>query len=539
MADVSQQKNGVAQPVIAAAVLIAILSLASRVLGLVRDRLLAGTFGAGPTLDAYYAAFRIPDLLFNLLGLGALTAAFLPVYLRIRGGDVARARAFAAMVMSDVAVALLVLCGIGFAAAGPIYRLLVPGFTPEALAITVALGRVMFVASFLLGCSTVVGGVLQAEERFAAFAAAPLAYNAGIIMGVVAFVPLLGPYGLAWGVVLGALLHLVVQWIAARRVGFRASWRPTWRDPEVRRMGGLLLPRMLGLAANQLQLVLIMGVASTLAAGSIAVFTFASNIQMVPIALIGISFAVASFPYLSIAAQHAEREQFRERFSSSVRQIALFALPAVVLLLTLKAQIVRVLLGSGQFGWDDTIRTLGTLEAFGFGLFWAMLLPLLTRSFYAFEDTWTPFLIGLLADVVAVIAAIILGRSLGPRGLGFAASLAVTVQAVLLLTMLRARVGPLDGWRITTAITKCGVAALVMAITIQLVKPTVASLTGTDTFLGIGLQGTLAALLGTAVYLGIGLLLRSPEITTLARTLHRGALRTIRLPPGGADEARG
>lgn len=531
--------NSSSQPIIASAMLIALLGLASRFLGLLRDRAFAATYGAGPTMDAYVAAFRIPDFLFNLLGLGALTAAFLPVYVRLRSGDTARAHAFASALVSDFALALTVLCGIGAIVADPLYRILAPGFPEPQLAITVSLGRVMFLGAFLLGASTVFGGILQAERRFTAFAFAPLAYNAGIIAGVLFLAPRWGLVGLAWGVVLGAFLHAALQISAAWRSGFRPTWRPLLRDHDVQRTIALLAPRMVGLASSHVQIIVVTAIASTLAAGSLAVFTFANNIQMVPVSLIGIAFAVAAFPHLSAAVHDPDRTQFRVRFSATFRQIALFAFPAIVMLLTLKAQVVRVLLGTGVFDWDDTVRTLATLEAFGFGLFAAMVIPLLTRSFYAFEDTRTPFLIGILADVVGIAAAFALGRAFGPRGLAFAISIAAVTQMILLLVCLRVRAGALEEQRIASAMVKFAVAAFLMAIAVQVVKPVVAGWTGTDTGFGIGLQGALGALAGGVVYLSVGVLLRSEEITALARTLHRGVLRTVRLPFGGADEAQG
>ena len=536
-----KKNQGTPQPIIAAAALIAILSLASRVLGLLRDRLLAHTYGAGPTLDAYYAAFRIPDLLFNLLGLGALTAAFLPIYLRIRGRDVRHAQTFASSVCSDLTILLLGLSVIGAIFARPLFRMMTPGFEPDVLALTITIGRTMFLATLLLGISTVSGGILQAERRFFAFAAAPLLYNAGILVGILGFTPMFGPAGIAWGVVLGAACHLIIQAVAARRATgvWVVWWRPAWRDADVQRTGVLLVPRMLGLASNQLALAVVAGIASTLAAGSLAVFTFANNIQMVPVSLIGIAFAVAAFPQFVSAARDPTPGAFRTQFSTTVREIALLAIPSVVILLALKAQVVRVLLGSGRFDWDDTLRTLGALEAFGFGLFWAMLVPLLTRSFYAFEDTRTPFVIGIVADVLAIGAAFALGHTQGPRGLAFAISIGVTVQAVLLIAALRARVGPLDGRRIGMAMVKFGVAAFAMALVIQIMKPIAAAITGTGTLLGIGLQGMIAGGCGVVVYLIVGVLLRSPEITALTATLHRGVLRAVRLPFGGADEARG
>lgn len=531
-------RNGTTS-IAASAVLIGVLGIASRVLGLLRDRALASAYGAGSVLDAYQAAFRIPDFAYSILGLAALSAAFLPAFIRIRSGDRERAMVFASRVLSIVACALAAVAAFGVLLAEPLYRALAPGFSPDQLALTAALGRVLFPASFLLGCSAVIGGVLQAEQRFLAFAAAPIAYNAGIIIGVLALAPSMGPIGIGWGVLLGAAAHLILQWIAAARVGFRFRFAPAWGDADVRATARRLLPRALALGASQVQLIVITAFATTLATGTLAAFAFAVNIQFVPIALIGVAFALAAFPRLAGAATVGDNALFQRHFSVAFRQVALLAFPATVGLLTLKAQGVRVLLGAGAFDWDDTVRTLDALEAFGYGLPFAMFIPLLTRAFYAFEDTRTPFVVSIIADVLGIVLAWVLGRTGGARGLALAVSVAAAFQATALLVLLRMRATEFDDRRILAAVGKFACAALAMGVVIQSVKPVVAAWTGTDTFIGISSQGLLAATAGLIAYFIIGILLRSEEITALARALHRRVLRAVTLPFGGADEARG
>lgn len=533
----SMRTNG--QSITAAAALIAALSLASRVLGLMRDRVLAGSFGAGEVLDAYYAAFRVPDAVFNLLGLAALSAAFLPIFVRLRAADPTRARAFASRVFSAAAIFLIACAGIGALVAGPLFARIAPGFDAAQLALTASFGRVLFLATVLLGLSSVVGGVLQAEERFFAFAAAPLLYNLGIIGGVVALVPIVGPLGIAWGVVAGAAAHLGVQWWAAARTGVRVRWAPSWRDASVREMVRLLAPRIAALGAQQAQLIVFAGIASTLATGSLAVFTLAMNIAMVPVALFGYAFAIAAFPKLAAAIAVGDRAAFAEHFSHTFRAIALLALPGIVALLALKAQIVRVVLGTGAFDWTDTVRTLDTLEAFGYGLLFLMVIPLCTRAFYALEDTRTPFAVSVVADVIGIAAAWVLGHAMGPRGLALAFAIAAGIHATLLLATLRMRAGSLDELRTTGALVKFSAAAVAMGVVIQGAKPFVATIVGTETFVGIAFQGFLAGVLGFGAYLAVGILLRSQEITSLAKALHARVLRAVPLPLGGADEARG
>src|SRR3989338_8752347 len=212
--------NGETESVTTAAFIVGAAALASRLVGVLRDRVLASTFGAGDVLDAYYAAFRVPDFLYNLVILGALSAAFIPVFTEyLEKRERREAWRLAERVLSVVGATMGVLCLVLFFAAPAVIPLTVPGFDAEKMALTVSLARIMFLSTFFLALSAVMGGVLQATRRFAAFSLAPVFYNVGIILGVLLFVPNMGPVGLAWGVVIGAILHLATQASVARKAG--------------------------------------------------------------------------------------------------------------------------------------------------------------------------------------------------------------------------------------------------------------------------------------------------------------------------------
>ncbi|MDQ1284266.1 MAG: putative lipid flippase MurJ, partial [Patescibacteria group bacterium] len=449
--------------VISAAFVITVAGLASRFLGLIRDRFLASTFGAGDTLDVYYAAFRIPDLIYNLLILGALSAAFIPVFT----GLISREKEDEAWKMANsimnLALIFIIFLSVILAILAPfLMKIITPGFSPEKAGQAVLFTRIMFLSPLFLGISGIFGGILTSFKHFLVYSIAPLFYNLGIIIGVVVFVKLWGPIGLAWGVVLGAFLHMLAQYPAARALGYRHAWslKECFFDREVRKVIRLMIPRTLGIAINQINLFVITIFASTLAAGSLAIMNFAQNLQGVPLGIFGSSFAIAVFPTLS--AFHAKKDDqgFIEAFSKTFRQILFFVIPASVFILLLRAQLVRVILGAGKFDWEDTVLTFQVLGIFSLSLFAQCLVPLLARSFYSLHDTKTPFYIALAAEAVNILAVFLLIGKFQILGLAMAFSLASLVQMSLLLFALRTRFETLDDKMIIQSVVKIAAASI-------------------------------------------------------------------------------
>jgi putative peptidoglycan lipid II flippase len=522
--------NSKINSITSAAIIVAAASLASRFLGIFRDRILASEFGAGNVLDMYYAAFRVPDLVFNLLVLGALSAGFIPIFTQLCQSRVSfhflcfgkkkcqdEAWYVANVVLNVLGVSLIVLSAIFVFFAPELMRLITPGFNGEKLATTVALTRIMFVAPFLLGLSSVIGGILQSFKRFFVYSLAPIMYNIGIIIGALYFVPLWGVYGLAYGVVLGALLHLIVQVPAAFSLGYR--WQPvlTLKHPRVREIIRMMVPRTLSLAITQINLVVTTIIASTLAVGSLAVFNLANNLQSFPVGIFGISFAIAAFP--TLAGYAASRELLIKNFSRVLRQIIFFILPATVLLLTLRAQIIRVILGAGAFGWEDTILTINTLTYFALSLFAQATLPLLVRMFYVQKNSKTPFVIGLIAAVVNIVLSWYFSRHFGVAGLALAFSIANIVNFALLWLMLKVDLGELDEWRILYATLKISFASIGAGLAVQVVKIAVEPYIDMTRFWGVFTQGFSAGVTGIIVFVLLAWLARSEELESFWRSI--------------------
>lgn len=524
-----------------AAVVVGLSSFISRFLGVFRDHILAGQFGAGDELDIYYAAFRVPDLIFNLLVLGALSAGFIPVFVSLlndpnKPASNRDAWRFANLVISSLLVILVILSVFGIIFAPQLLRLLTPGFSADKLAATVQLSRLMFLSPLLLGISGVVGGILQSFKSFFAYSLSPIFYNLGIIAGALFLVPKFGLMGLAWGVVIGAALHLLVQLPTLWNLGFRCQPVLDWRDAALRQIGRIMIPRTMGLAVSQLNLLVMTVLASALASGSLAIFNLANNLQSFPVGIFGLSFAIAAFP--TISALVGQPDKLKASLTVTIRQTLFLVIPATIIILALRAQIIRVILGSGRFDWQDTILTMRTLSYFGLSIFAQSLTAILVRVFYAYKDSATPFWISLIAVIVNISLAWPWSRQFGVAGLALAFSAGNIVNFVLLWLALRRKGHILDSQAIIWGSLKMALAAAIAWPIIFEVKKLIASLVDMDTFWGITGQLIGAATAGLLVYLLVCLLLRCPEAKQLWQIISR-RLPSSRKTVVDADEARG
>jgi putative peptidoglycan lipid II flippase len=513
----------------AAAFIIAVSGFASRFLGLLRDRVLASQFGAGDILDAYYAAFRIPDLLYNLLILGALSAAFIPVFTGLisnnkdeEGWDLASG------ILNINVFALILLAGILAIFAPFFIHLITPGFSGEKMELTVKLTRIMFLSPVFLGISAIFGGILVSFKKFLIYSIAPIMYNIGIIIGAVFFVKFMGPAGLAAGVVLGAFMHMLIQYPTVKHSGFK--FKPflakALRDAHVVKVLRLMIPRTMGIAVNQINLLVITIFASTLASGSLAIFNFANNLQSFPLGLFGVSFAIAVFPTLSTYASKGMNEKFVESFSKAFRRILFFIIPLSIFILLLRAQLVRVILGSGQFNWEDTVLTVETLEFLTISLFAQCLIPLLARAFYAIHNTKIPFYVALATEAINIVLVIILIKSFAVAGLAIAFSTASVVNMFLLFGILRKKMGNLDEKNILISATKIFLASAVAGFAIQALKYWINSITNIDTFLGIFTQLITSGGIGIFVFIFMSYVLQIEEFFHFKNSISRKLFKT-------------
>lgn len=390
-----------------AAYLLALFALLSQLLALIRDRLFAGSFGASETLDIYYAAFRIPDLLFAMVASLLSLYALLPILSRLES-SAGKTASFLRGILLIFFVGMGSIAAVVWLLAPVLVPWVAPGLDSEHV---VTLTRILLLQPILLGASNIIASLTQLRHRFLLYSISPLLYNIGIIVGITALYPQMGLEGLGWGVVLGAALHLGIQlpFFFAERGADRVPAREVWRS--MREVLTLSVPRTLALAAGQISLLVLIALASFLVPGSIAVFTFAFNLQAVPLAIIGVSYSVAAFPTLSRLHAAGERKQFLEHIEAALRHMLFWAIPATIFVIVLRAQLVRTILGVGAFDWDATRLTAAALALFVIGLCAQSITMLVARAYYAAGKTARPLVFAIVGVVVTMLSAVILIRA--------------------------------------------------------------------------------------------------------------------------------
>jgi putative peptidoglycan lipid II flippase len=410
--------------------------LVSRLLGLFRDRLLVAHFGVGPAASAYSAAFRLPELLFTLLVSGAFAVAFIPVL----SEHLAKDQQDEAWKVTSSLLNLLVLATIAGGAfilifADPLTTIISPGFDQATHALTVNLTRIMAITPVLFAISSVLGSVQQAFNRFMIFSLAGVLYNLGIIIGIVALAGSFGIYGAAWGVVLGVVLQAVFQWLGLYGLGFK--YRPTLnlKLKGVRTTLKLMLPRSIDQGIDQINYSVETIIGSTINVNAIAQLSYASNLKNVPLALIGSSITTAIFPRLAARAAGGQREQLVEAYVQTARLILFLAIPAALFALVARGYIVRLLYGFGD------VATSNTLGWFAGSIVFTSLFMLISRVYYAMQDTKTPLYLSLGSIPLNILLSFIFSRHYGVEGLAMSASLVAALETISLGVILRLRYG--------------------------------------------------------------------------------------------------
>ncbi len=525
--------NRESKVIISAALMLGFFSLFSKALGILRDRIFAGEFSAGREMDIYFAAFRIPDLIYNIFIIGAVGAVFIPIFL-----ERAQKSKKEALELTSTVLNIFVLCVIFFAAlfavfASEIMSVLVYGFSQEDIQATADMTRIMLVGTVFLGVSSILGNMLQANKRFFSYAIAPILYNIGIIFGALFLTKYFGVYGLALGVVFGAFLHFLIQLPPAFKLGFKYKFSFNIFDPSLKKMVLLAGPRVIGLFAYQLNFIVITAIGSSLASGSIAIFNFANNLQFIPIGIVALSFVTAVFPFLSESYAKNNIKEFLGKFYLTVNQILFLVIPISVFLILERIQIVRVILGTGQFSWEDTRLTAAALGLFALSVFSQSLVPLFSRAFFAMGDSKTPVLVNVSSLAINIafsfyfvglikgggLFADVLGRALKVSdisdiailGLPLAFSLGSIINLLWLYFMLSHRIKDFSSDRLLYSVNRINISVFFMVIFLYPTLYFVGSLVNMHTFLGIFLQGASAFLVGTFVYFLSAYILKIPE----------------------------
>ncbi|HEY0443436.1 MAG TPA: murein biosynthesis integral membrane protein MurJ [Candidatus Limnocylindrales bacterium] len=503
--------------------------LASRLLGWVRLLVIANTFGAGADLDSFFAAFRIPDLIFQLVAAGALGSALIPIVAGLLATEQQqRAWRVVSTVANLMLVALVVLSILLFVAAPAIVPVITPRFSPQQLERTVELTRLMLLSPIFLALGSVATSVLNAAGRFTVAAIAPVVYNLAIIGAALVLAPRFGVEGLAIGVVVGSLGHLVVQATSVRRLGFRYASGFDLRDPEARTALKLMAPRAIGLGAGQITFVVVTSLASTLGSGAITAYNVAFTLLQIPIGLIGVPLGTVVFPSLSREVALGNVQEYLSLLTRALRLLIYTMVPIGALFAVLRRPVVTVLFPKFQPAAVDL--TSNTLLLFLVGLAAHALIAVLARAFYARQDTRTPVVAAILAVVINSTLAALLVGPLGLPGIALAIAIAAWVEAIVLFALLERL---LPGFGLTGLVRvaiEAGVGTVVATAVafgvITAIDNAIGGAPGRLALIGEGIVVTAA--FGVA-YLAISLVLRIPELPSIVGVmtdlLRRGAPR--------------
>jgi putative peptidoglycan lipid II flippase len=508
-----------------AALLMSLAYLLSRLLGLLRDRLLVAEFGKGPLLDAYIAAFRLPEMLFTLLVSGAFAVAFIPVltdYLEKKQQDEAWRVTSSllnilvlATVVGGVVIALL---------ADPLTTLIAPGFDAEHHRITTDLTRIMLITPVLFAISSVLGSVQQSFNRFLIFSLAGVFYNLGIIGGIIWFAPQWSVYGVAWGVVLGVVLQTLLQWFGLYGLGYK--YRPVLgiRLKGVRQTLKLMVPRSIDQGVDQINYAVETIIGSMLAKGSITAFMLANNLKNVPLVLIAGSITTAVFPRLAARAAKGARTELIEVYVNTARLILFLSIPAAIFAVITRGYIVRLLYG---FGDADTANTLGW---FAGTIVFTSLFLLVSRIYYAMQDTRTPLYLSLASIPVNIVLSLWLAQIYGVVGLAMSASIVAFVETIILLWILKRRQGDFGERAIWRGAWRMLVAAVVMVpityLTVSRLLPLYADDKG---FMVLAPKFALIVFIGLAAYLAPCYILRLKEANNIVARIKELMARSFNL----------
>ncbi|MFO0955371.1 MAG: murein biosynthesis integral membrane protein MurJ [Candidatus Saccharibacteria bacterium] len=508
------------------AALISLSYLLSRLLGLVRDRLLASNFGLSPQADAYAAAFRIPDLLFTLLVSGAFAVSFIPVFVGLLEKKKQKEAWEVASTLLNIIVVFTVAFGIfSFIFAEPLVKIIAPGFDAARLEMTVTLTRIMLITPLLFGISSVFGAVQQAFQRFVMFALASVFYNLGIIAGILFFeqyfsVPI---YGVALGVVAGVALQAFMQAFGIIGLGWKYSFRIKIWDPAVLKVIKLMIPRSLDMGIEQINTIVETAIGSQLAAGSLTSFYFANNLKNVPLGLFGGAIATAIFPTLIKAANSKDQHRLPAQIVRTVQLVLFLVIPAAMVAIVMRGYIVRLLLG---FGDQTTADALGWFA----GVIVAQsVFFIICRVFYALEDTKTPLFTSIFTLVLNIGLSYLFAKEFGVPGLAMALSLVTMLELAILMLLLRRKIGPYGLRGITKTGGRILLASLAAAGTMYALISTVFPLYRDD--LGwrtLAPKFLIVSSVGMVVYLLVSKILRIHEldlVTRLVQARYRKRLR--------------
>ena len=530
-----------------AALLLGLFAFLSQVLAFLRDRLLAHIFGASSILDVYYAAFRIPDFIFVTVASIVSLSVLIPFIIEKDALGRETLREFIDSIFSFFGFLIVGISALAFFLMPFLSSILFKGFSAEALGEVIFISRLLLLSPIVLGLSNLFGSLTQAYGRFTIYALAPLLYNAGIIVGIILLAERLGIMGVAIGVVVGASLHALVQVPFVIASGLFPRFSLRFNSALIGRVVKISFPRTLTLSMTSLATIFLVSMASLMAAGSISVLSFSINLQSVPLSIIGVSYSLAAFPTLSRRFRENNIGAFKEQMALTSRFIIFWSLPLTALFIVLRAQIVRVILGTGLFDWNATRLTAAALALFVLSSMFQSLLLLFIRGFYSAGFTRKTFFINLVSTIIMVVGAWGLVKifylseefryfisallkvedlpSTAVLMLPLSFSIATTINGLLHWVAFEREFQGFSKGVIRTFFDCLG-ASVIMGVIAYIGLNIFAPLFNTTSLFGIFLQGATAGLLAVAVGIVVLILLKSRELFEVWNAIHQKFWKT-------------
>jgi putative peptidoglycan lipid II flippase len=495
--------------------IVAAAFVVSRVLGLLREVLIARQFGTSPEYDAYVAAFRIPDLLFLIVMSGAFGSAFIPIFGGfISRGEYRQAWRLASTVLTYTVLVLLVVAQIVFFLAGPLIgTIIAPGLTGDDQELAVNLTRMLLLSPLLLGLGAAAKGMLEAQDAFTLPAIAPVLYNIGIIFGAVALAPDYGAYGLAYGVIVGAAAHATIQFVdlALRGWSFRPSF--DFQTEGLSTVAKLMAPRIVGQAAFQVNIIVMTNFASRLGESRVSALNYAYQLFMLPHGVLALSLSTVIFPLMARQYELGELDAMKKTLARALGPLLFLTFPAAIGLIAFRESIVQMILQFGTFTEESTQLVATALAYFAVGLIAFAVVEAITRAFYAMQDTLTPVIAAVLTVAANIGLSWVLAPILGHGGLALSISITTSIEAVVLIGVIYRRVGGL-GSPLLVSVLRTSAAAVVMAVVALWIGGPVAEATDPSDGRTIWSVGLFLFAMGTvgATYLCAAWYLRAPEL---------------------------
>jgi len=497
---------------------------ASKFLGLIRDRLLVHNFDSSEAA-VFLAAFRLPDLMFQLLIFGALSVAFIPVFTDyLHEKQESEAFDFASNILNLSLLMFGVLSIVAYFFVSPLNSLLIPGFSGSQKALTDEMTRILMLSQIILIVGSFFIAISQAYQRFIIPALAPLFYNLGIIFGIAVLTKYFGIYGPAYGVVLGSVLHVLIQIPLVRSLGFKYKFSFDFANKGVREIFKLMSIRNIGLAVEQINDTVGIALASLVSYSSITLLTFAQHLQVVPIGLFGATIAQAALPVLSREQATKEGESFKITLLTTMHQILFLTLPATAMLIVLRIPIVRLVFGASQFNWVDTVLTGRTVAFLALGVTAQSIILLLVRGFYALKDTKTPVVVSIITVFINVVLSFWFIRilQLDVWSLGLSYAIASNVSLLLLIHFLGKKVGGFEEERLMKPALKMWLAAMVSAAALYIPMKLLDQLVfDTTRTINLIILTGIASILGLSIYIGLVWFMKVEEVYTFGRLLKK------------------